>query len=270
MTLASQSNSTTDNTLTPNGTKVPEDTLCSNDFRFVRFDNEFTKYHRQHRDQIVIQLLRTDKTYSPLSHSVHKCYIQHNIPQIPNEAPTLQQFFIELTVYEDDLQRDDPNKPLKECEPNEAFFKNANDNFASSTNARRFKPTRMRHYGRYTKWMKPIYYYYVDPLTKQSMHLSPIEARRLYCKTYESTTLTKGTNSYKLFKYLHELCIKRDRTYPIVILGVYARDALDQPTDIAEAFYDTDHVYFEEYCLAEMLIHYPNLNKCVWHRKIIC
>ena len=229
-----------------------EMTLTENDFRFSKI-KMFTKKPEYDNDQIVIRPLKGDKTYYPLSPMTHKCYIKHNIKVIDNEAPTLEQFWQELKVFRDEVSNE--LKPLIEREPIPKFFEDVNNNFASSQNVRRRK-----------KKGKPLYYYHINEETGKIEHLDYKSARKIYCKKYEETTLTKNSESLRLFQYLLSLCKNRDKTKPVIIRGYDVINALDAPTNIEERYNDLSSPFGHEYCLVEMLMHYPNLNECIWNR----
>ena len=227
-------------------------TLTEDDFRFSKI-KMYTKLPNFDEDQIIIKPLKGDKTYYPLSPMIHKCYISHNIKNINNDAPTLEQFWQELKVFRNEVANE--MKPLIDREPLPEFFTNANANFASSQNARRRKQKG-----------KPLYYYHINEETGKVEHLDYKSARKIYCKKYEKTTLTKNSESLRLFQYLLSLCKNRNRNKPVIIRGYDVINSLEEPTNIEERYNDLSSPFGHEYCLAEMLIHYPNLENCVWNR----
>lgn len=219
--------------------------LTEDDFRYFRMKNlkDKTKFDPK---QLVITPYECDKVFKYLSPSYHKCYIKHNIPEIPNEAPTLQQYWTELHIYRPEL---DSNGDVKH-----EFFKETNKRFASSMNARRNKFR-----------LKPAFFYHVNDEGVVE-HLDEPAARKLYCKMYEETTLYPKSDSAKMFQYLVTICKNRDRSMPIIIKGLDVDTELESPTIISDRYFNGGKKFGHEYCLVEMLIHWPNLNECIWHK----
>ena len=181
-----------------------------------------------------------------------------NIKQIPNEAPSLEQYWEELKVYKPELE--DGNEDPMKREPKESFFTNVNINFASSQLSRRKKKP-------YKATDTPVYYYHINPETNEVEHLSLNDAKKYYCKLYEQTTLWPKSESLKCFQYLLTLCKNRDEDLPIIIRSHDVVDSPLHPVNIEEEYHDAKKAFGCGYCLAEMLIHYPKLEECIWNRE---
>lgn len=230
--------------------------LTIDDFRFSKI-RMCIKAPKVNRKQILITLTKANPTYNMLSSLVHRSYIEHNIPEINNSAPTVEQYWQELMVYKDDIEYV-PSKHLQQkfTSPSTTFFKNANLNFASSNNARYYK---------YASNLKPKYYYHINTDTKQPEYLPIVMARKFYCKAYEQDIMNNN-ESKSLFLLLLNLCKTRDKSFPIIVRGYTVIDNLDNVTNIESLYKNKDIKFGHEYCLVEMLIHYPNLNECVWNK----
>lgn len=234
--------------------------LTEDDFRFSAVSQHVRAPDPKDNSIMLVMPLKSDKEYSLLSSMTHKCYIRHRIPQIPNQAPSIEQWYQELRVYRHELDINippkTPNSELIEYEPKTSFFYEANINFASSTNARRKKAK-----GQF------IYYYYIDPETNEVKHLLEPQARQLYCKKYEQTILFDKSPARKVFLSLWRKCMGRSREIPIVIRGYNVLDELHWRTHISERYHDYGLAFGHEYCLAEMLINFPNIDNCIWNRE---
>lgn len=210
---------------------------------------------------LVVSPIKTNKDWNLLSSMTHKCYIKHRIPSIPNQAPTIEQWFQELRVYPDELDLDkSPSKitqSLFSVEPKESFFEEANINFASSKNCRRRKEN-----GRF------VYYYYVEPETNKVLHLAEPEARQLYCKKFEQTIMFEKSPARPVFETLWRICMGRSRNIPIIMRGYGVVDCLDKTTKIIDRYHDYRYTFGNIYCLVEMLLKFPNLENCIWNREI--
>lgn len=207
---------------------------------------------------LLVSPFKSNPEYAILSASTHKCYVKHRIPEITNQAPTIEQWFQELRVYPDEL--DMPSIPprktraLFKVNPKPTFFKDADINFASSKNARGKK-----HPG----WF--VYYYYVDPVSLQVLHLDEPESRQLYCKKYEQSIMFEKSPARPVFEHLWRRCMTRSRSIPIVLRGHGITESLDKHLSIATLYHDYRHCFPFVYCLAEMLMKFPHLEQCIWN-----
>lgn len=211
----------------------------------------------------IVSPVKTNPTYHLLSTMTHKCYVNHRIPQIPNQAPSIEQWYQELKVYRSDLIITDEAKrhsveKLMTFEPNDAFFEEANANFASSMNARR----RRKCSG------KPVYYYFFDPGSNKPVHLTEPESRQLYCKKYEQSIMFPKSPARPVFEKLWRSCMTRCRDLPIVMRSYGIVDALTDPTNLSGRYHDYNSPYGHAYCLAEMLVNFPNLENCIWNKEV--
>ena len=210
---------------------------------------------------LLITPTKANPDYALLSSSTHKCYVKHRISDISNQAPTIEQWFQELRVYPDEL--DLPaiparkSKDLFKAHPKPTFFRDADINFASSKNARGKK-----HPG----WF--VYYYYVEPVTYQVLHLDEPEARQLYCKKYEQSIMFDKSPAKPVFECLWRKCMTRSRSIPIVLRGHGITESLDRHLSIPDLYHDYHHCFPFIYCLAEMLLKFPHLDQCIWNREV--
>lgn len=210
----------------------------------------------------MVTIVKTNADWNLLSSMTHKCYIKHRIPSIPNQAPTIYQWFHELKVFTEDLNLEQTpkfvTKSLMSIEPKSSFFENVNINFASSKNATASKRKR----GKF------VYYYYVEPDTNKIHHLEEPEARRLYCKKFEQSIMFPQSPARPVFERLWRTCMSRSRSIPVVLRGYAILDNLTTPTKISERYNDCYHAFGDSYCIAEMLINYPHLENCIWNREV--
>lgn len=233
---------------------MSEEILTENDFRFSKI-KLYTKTPQINRDQLLVRVVKSDPVYKSLSAQYHRAYIEHNIPEIPNSCPTIEQYWEELKVYRCELD-DETVYPVKNRKPKAEFFIDANTNFASQRNSRNHK---------FTGSLVPIYYYHYNTETKSPEYISIQEAKKYYCKAYEKDIM-ENDESKSTFMLLLTLCKCRNKKYPVIIRGFKASDILDEPADLKDIYEDPKKDFPAEYCLAEMLIHYPNLNECIWNK----
>lgn len=240
--------------------------LTENEFRYSLINMSVKAPDPKDPSIMLVSPIKTNEKYSLLSSMTHKCYIRHRIPQISNQAPTIEQWFQELRVYPEELNMPD-NIPhsitktakanLMQYEPLDIFFSNANTNFASSKNARGKKIK--GHF---------IYYYYIDPETNKVMHLDEPEARQLYCKKYEQSIMFEKSPARPVFEQLWKSCMSRSRDIPVVFRGYCVDNILDKPTRIADRYHDYRVSFSCVYCLAEMILKFPHLEKCIWNTEV--
>lgn len=222
--------------------------LTMNDFRFSKVS--LSKVPPEiNRRQILVKLNPLGKDFRLLSALYHVRYIEHNIPEIPNSAPTVEQYWQALKVY----RKDRPNGPLVAA-PKKSFFEEANINFASAS---------LTKY-KYTSTMIPIYYYHYNTKTKQPEFLSLKEGKILYCKEYQREIMEVEERK-EVFLLLLSRCKSRDRNYPVIIRNKGVNDYMDEPIDLKYIIENPKIDIDCAYCLAEMLIHYPNLDECIWN-----
>lgn len=210
---------------------------------------------------LIIGIYKSNKQWNLLSSMTHKCYINHRIPSIPNQAPTIEQWYQELRVYPDELMCDKPprtiNANVLKYDPKPEFFSDANVNFASSKNCRIKKKK-----GRFA------YYYYIEPQTNRVLHLPEPEARQLYCKKFEQSITFAQSPAKPVFDNLWRTLMCRSRNIPIVMRGYKVDDSLDKPLSIVEKYHDFSVTFGDIYCLVEMLLKYPHLDRCIWNTEI--
>lgn len=226
--------------------------LTIDDFRFSKI-KLYSKLPKIEKEQLLVRIIKTDPVYKSLSSLYHRSYINHNIPEIQNSSPTIEQFWQELKVYRCDLQ-DDNTFPIKNRKPKQDFFKDANLNFAVAKNARLHKYKRLI----------PVYYYYFNTEKNEPEFMSINEAKRIYCKIYEKDIM-ENDESRTTFMLLLSQCKARNDKFPIIIRGYGVNDNVDSSSNLKKIFDDPKLEFSCEYCLVEMLIHYPNLNECLWN-----
>lgn len=221
------------------------------DFKFVNQTYNILPY--KFSSIIVIRLTKYDSTFNSLTSFYHHEYIKHNIPNISNEAPTLEQYYQELLVYKPEIIRE-KNKRLIECEPNQDFFIKANENFTVSNNSRQFKYK-----------YRPLYYYYFD--NNKVIHLNLQEARKLYCKKYQELIMNNDESKF-IFMNIINLCKNRDKNKKIIISAENIKD-IDEINEIIfnEWYNNTTKIFTFYHCLIEMLIKYPNFENCIWNKE---
>ncbi len=229
--------------------------ITANNFRFSKI-MMFKKMPEFEPNQMVIKPLKADKTFGVLSPMIHKVNVKHHIPQIRNEAPTLEQYWQELKVFPNEVDSNgSPNMRLNpsDCsEPNTQFFEAVNNNFKSAANVRRRKQRGA-----------PLYWYHIDEHGNVE-HLGYLEARKYYCKVYEQTTMV-GKAKTTFEKLRNDILNRTDKNVPVIIRGHDIVNNLETETDIVERYHDGSKPFGHEYCLVEMLIHYPNMNECIWN-----
>ena len=231
------------------------DELTINDFRFSKI-KQYTKFPTINKEQLIVKLVKSDGTFGSLSSQYHRSYIEHNIPEIPNSCPTICQFWEELKVYRCDL-KDEKTYPMITRKLKEDFFTSANLNFASANNAR---------FHKYYTRLVPYYYYYYNTKTNTPERLEMSKAKKIFCKVYENDIMN-NKKSKATFMLLLALCKTRNKEYPVVIRGFENHDNMDGPTDIQKLYENPKEDFNCEYCLVEMLIHYPKLEECIWNKE---
>ena len=235
--------------------------LTEDEFRYSKVACGFPSAKSTDGSKLLVSLLKSDKKYFLLSSMSHKCYIKHRIPTIPNQAPTIEQWFQELRVYPNELDLPTipkcKSKQTLYANPKPEFFTKANENFATSANARHKKDK---------GWF--AYYYYVEPESNRILHLDEPEARQLYCKKYEQSITFEKSPARPVFEELWRTCMARSRSIPIVIRNRGIENSLDKPIHIADKYHDYNHCFSATYCLVEMLVKYPNLDQCIWNVEV--
>ena len=234
-----------------------EYTLSMQDFIITRKGSPNGNYKQLSNQQIIVKLIPYySNTYKYLTASIHRKYIAHGIPQIPNNAPTLMQFFQELKVYRNEVQ--DSALPIFNRDVKQEFFANVNSNFASSKNVRVNKYR--------TRKLVPLYYYFYDSNKNMPIKMSISLAKRLFCKMYEHEIMT-DEKSRLTFLLLHAQCKVRNKEFPIVIITDDSIDSRSRGIDFEKFIAEDKYDFTCAYCLVEMLIHYPNLNECFWNKE---
>lgn len=220
--------------------------LSEDDFRFVRtYMSPYSAhlFNLNHR-KVIIDPSKSNPVYRILSPEVFKKYIKHNVKEVKNSAPTIAQLFRSFQVYDEDVGSDN--------EPTPAFFKQVNKRFAST-----LSPV-MAPKG------KPLYYYYVN-LHGMIYHLNPKDTRRLYCMYYEKSITDPTTDAFKIVQLLVAACKSPTREGPIMILGKCVKNNTEHKTFIKACYVDMSFNFTYEYCLAEIIINYPDMTGCVWN-----
>ena len=206
-------------------------------------------------NQLFIRLFPSDPVYAVLSTQYNYKFFTHNIPEIPNTAPTIDQLWHHLLVYRNELSTTSSKYPLINREPNTDFFTSVNENFASYKNAKGVK----------NKDRIPLYYYMYDLKNKKPLHVHIWEAKRMFCKMYENYVMnTKQCRS--LIEIILKIIPHMNREFPIIIRGSGVPvDGMTKVTNLNEKYKDKRSDFSPEYCLAEILIHYPDLKLCSWN-----
>ena len=206
-------------------------------------------------NQLFIRLFPSDPVYAVLSTQYNYKFFNHNIPEIPNTAPTIDQLWHHLLVYRNELSTTSSKYPLINREPNTEFFTSVNENFASYKNAKGVK----------NKDRVPLYYYMYDLKNKKPLHVPVWEAKRMFCKMYENYAMnTKQCRS--LIEIILKIIPYMNREFPIIIRGSGVPvDGMTKVTNLNEKYKDERSDFSPEYCLAEILIHYPDLKRCSWN-----
>lgn len=197
-------------------------------------------------DKYIINITQHDPVFNIFSPYYNHIPIEHNIVQIKNSAPTLQQFITELQVYSTDI---DSNTN----ELSNSFFTNANDNFTVSTNARD---------SRFKKKMKPLYYYHIDETTCYPEKCDEHQRNKIFCDKYCEIILKNHSIQLKTFIMLQELCKNKSKDDKIMICGPSVDE--EYICDMYE-YYKNNVTFGVEYLMCELLIHYPHINKCCWN-----
>lgn len=215
-------------------------------------DFELYPYRGKHKsfadDQIVIVLHASDLHFGCLSPCVHKCYISHDVPNIPNKAPTLDQFYKSFLVYRSDLTDSDKRIKLNDREPTQSFFERANNSFVCATNDQTKEDKR-----------KPVYFY------TPNGHKTIAESRKLYGELYERTSTIPGTECVLMLEALANICRHRTNESKIVVI---APDAIPGVcNDIRSTVMDETKHFGPEYCLIELLVHWNDRTKCFWNKQ---
>lgn len=228
--------------------------LTIDDFRFSKIKH-YVKTPPVDRNQLIVRIVKTDPVYKSLSVQHHRSYIEHNIPEIPNSCPTICQWWEELKVYRCELLNDGTH-PLFSRKPCPDFYEDANINFASALNARFHKfPQRV-----------PLYYLRYNPITESVEHVEVDKMKKHFCRLYEKDIMS-DEESKSTFLLLLALCKGRDKKFPVIIRGFENCDSMYEALDLKKIYDDPKKEFVCEYCLVEMLIHYPNLNECLWNRE---
>lgn len=202
-------------------------TLSISDFHFVHSTNynDIDYYSSILR----INLTKNDPIYHVLSPYYHEKFFDHNIPEIRNKAPTIQQLFVELLVHPEEL----------DCFGNilPSFFTNINENFFLSKNARERKYK-----------SKPKYYYYIDPETHKPTYLDLQKTHTLFMKTYITHIQTHHS---QLINFIREIALQSKN---IIISGPSITKQDYSIYYLDNKLHDKSHLLNPEFCFAKLLI----------------
>lgn len=240
--------------LNTNANNTPSTSLNITSFRFSKVCLNYKAPIPAH-NQFFIRLFPGDPVYGILSTRYSYKFFNHNIPEILNTAPTIDQLWHNLLVYRNELDDSGPKSSLIKREPSTEFFTLANESFASNRNAK----------GSKYKNRIPLYYYMYDIKNKKPLHVPLWEAKRMFCKMYENYILNTPQCRNVLEIILKTLPF-RDSNHPIIIRGYSVPvDSMSKVINLKEK-YDDDHSNFSpEYCLAEILMHYSDIKLCSWN-----
>ena len=223
------------------------------------FRNEdFDKLQKsfQTSPELLILLVKTSKLFRPLTSTAHITNIQHGCVEIPNPAPTLEQYFQQFKVYRKDLHtRSKLN--AQQLDPPKDFFNNVNGNFQFSKNSRYHK-----HENRKNDTLAYWAHYTNDGLQKWDI----LHAKIKYCELYE-TIIMNNPNSMKVFLVLHNEIHQNNRKTFVVSFGAYDDyTTFTNQNDIEQFFLNDKYDFPDCYVLTEMLVNYPNRSNYVWNK----
>lgn len=225
--------------------------LTNDNFEYVHYSNAY----KPPDNILFITCNIYNKIFRPFSPIIHKCFIKHNIRKIENKAPSLDAYWKRLMVCREDVMTYNVSEPLKLRDPVEKFFIQANQDFEQYSN----KELRR-------KSGKKLYLYKEDPNTHKVLKYSIREAKILYGRLFQQTTLSKHSESEMLFNALSKVVdhYVDNNENPKIIVGVKLRKNLDSLS--FESMLENDSMdAIPELYLVEMLIHRHDLNECYWN-----
>ena len=246
-------------------------------------------------EDLVINLTPNDSVYSILT-GTNEFNIYHQIPFINNCAPSLDQWYNNLIIYSNcfeiqhenttdtaddnadvgfdqiDLNCSSHNESNNDTPKNNIQTQSSDDviiscikkSFWKSVNFNFIAPSKHKPSKRDPK-IKPLYFCYYDTL-QQSMVEMPIKiARMLYGKLYEKMIF----DDYDLLSLLDVIHISSEvitkNNQHIYVRGYNCKNSSRHViNNFAEAL--NANVFGCEYCLAEILTHYDNMDECYWNK----
>lgn len=222
--------------------------------------------------------LSPNSIFAPLTSTHHLSHpIAHQTPQINNPAPTLEQYYQQFKVFSTDLDPTTSTSPLPTNSlsstelthrqqmirinksvhlPLPSFFSNADDNFITSRFAHYYKNNDSK-----TRSSSTIYWYHYDSKTKNVNKFTLTQAKRLYATIY-----TKHATESHVFKIIHSQLHSNPQSKVIIYShGAYSKYSNFSSQDDLKTFFNNESFDFPDcYCLLELLIHYPHVEKCLW------
>lgn len=222
--------------------------------------------------------LSPNSIFAPLTSTHHLSHpIAHQVPQIHNSAPTLEQYYQQFKVSSSDLDQTTSSQPLPTNSlssaglthrqqmlrinksihlPLPSFFSNADDNFITSRLAHYYKNNDSK-----TRSTSTIYWYHYDSKTKNIDKFTLTQAKRLYATIY-----AKLATESPIFKIVHsQLHSNPESKVVIYSHGAYNKYSTFSSQDELKTFFNNESFDFPDcYCLIELLIHYPHVEKFLW------
>ena len=195
----------------------------------------------------IITLAKTEKVFQNALPSYCNNPIVHNIEQIPNLAPTLIQYWEMLHVYPEDVNSDG--------EPTDEFFEMVNDNFFLSSGV--YHMRRVKH--------QPLYFYHINTNTHKPEHLSIPVARLHFAKMYERHV--NNTACKRLLSILKDSIGAKQ----VIVRGFSCGNKCFHNAEdfVNTVVNDPSEKFGFEYCLAEILVNFPQLDRCWWNNATI-
>lgn len=215
--------------------------LTENDFTFNRLMKRAAKTIPDDK-QLQLTMTYDDNIFKWLHDGVPHI-IDHKIPQVTMLAPSLKQYWDMLMMTRETVQ-------------SEIMFEKANENF--KTLNMKFERLSEMH----PLWdnHKPIGFYISDG-NNHHYTINVKNAKRLYCKTYQDIIMNDDARR-AMFIWIYKFCTKRNTDFKIIA----SSRTLNEHTQ-KECFDNDDYDFRWDRCFIEMLIHYPNLENCIWNQK---
>lgn len=217
-------------------------------------------------DDLVVMLINGTPYYQLSSIYPLKRRIKHNCKLIPNDCPTLEQYYQQFKVLKRDISKknDKVNKRVRDRELDNSFYTNINNNFITSRYATYFKYYTSMPMTAHIRSSKVYYWVYFDDKTNELIKWDIQQAKRIYCKLYEHLVINTT-----IFQLIHEQ-YKLNKELKLIIKSHGALEKYTQFTNRQELmdFFNNPTTDFSDcYCLAEILINFPKLENCVWNKS---
>ena len=194
--------------------------------------------------------------------SVYPHEINHEIPDVSVPAPSIEQYYQCFKVFVTELKNPTVNTTYSYVvnfgyDLPENFFKEIDTAFVKET-------TQKNSYSKYTGKShpsKPVYWLSYNKSEQKYVKVSMLRAKIVYCRLYEKFIL-----SSPFFKLLYDQYKQYNGDVTILSYGVCNKFThFENRDELIQFFCNSNYDFSDCYCLIEILLNYPNTDRCFWN-----